>query len=168
MNIKNFKNEYIKAKKDKYIEFYEELKNLDDSITKEEAEEILLRVNPLETELIKINSINDLLTGTMSIVDQVLYPLLKIKDDKAIISHRNEYLNVYFIRGKKAKAGEVYTSIYNEENTKLSKLDKNESYIFIRERNVEDYPEEILTFFKMVGKEYENKYQVVVYVPKDE
>ena len=176
MIIENLKKIFVKNKISKNKKFYEKLRNLDKSITDLEAIEIMLKVSPENTELIKIKSESEFLKWITVESFETISRNLNI-DSKKIISPYKIYLqNIYVIRGEDSiKTGEIFTDLEVHIDFLKPKIDTNKKYIIIRE-NVDsnlsegkeylcDYMyEEILV---SSNEDFINnyKFQVIVYDP---
>ena len=152
MIIENIKNLIIRNKIEKNSSFYSNLRKLDSNITTEEAYEIILRVNPKKTKLIKAKDDKEFLKFLKINSYEMMATVPELYG--SVTYYKNAIENIIYIRKDGfAELGEYYTKMNGEVINIEPRMDSNKSFIIIREKPNTD----VLT----CGKEYE----VIVYMP---
>lgn len=150
MSIRNL---IIQKRIENNKEFYNKLRTFEESITDEEANEIILKVNPDKTKLIKIQSEEEFLEvlteEKYEVVSAIAYPAI------AVNACTNSLDKIFFIRGEEfvEQIGEICTEVNGDVVTRKPIIKENGQYIIVKRRTKED---------SIFGKYY---YEVIVYIP---
>lgn len=155
-----FKKSIVKQKIKSNKEFYERLRNLDESITDSEAEEIMYRIVPRTTTLLKVTNEKDFVNLLNITTTEGLYwyNYPNFCQNNYNTFYPFGYMGVYnkamdkifFIRGERTAAvGETFYDINGRPFVRDAIIDEKQEYIIVKQLNLRD------------GTEY----QVIVYIP---
>lgn len=176
MLIENLKKMYVKNKILRNKEFYEALRKLDKSITDEEAYNIMLKILPENTELIKVKSESEFLQWITVESFETINRSLSIDGRKIVTPYKTYLQNIEVIRGDEfIQIGEIFTDLTGRIDLLSAKIDPNEKYIVIRE-NIDsnlseckeftyDYMYEEILYTYDEDLNTNAKYQIIVYDP---
>lgn len=133
MIIENVKKYIIENKVKNNTAFYYNLIKLDKDMTKEEAYEIMSKINPKKTKLIKAKSEKEFLDLLTVDVVEKIFANPVIPQYKAYC--RTSLDKIYFIRGKdEAVIGENYNRLNGEVIKKDPEINKKSKYIIVKEK----------------------------------